>query len=98
MGEGPLVSPPDLGGLGVEGRRNMGCRAQWKVLACVGVGSGWGLSQRGAVEGCLSVWGQCGQWGMAARGCGGCGWDPGGSKVEEALPWMQGSTQGSART
>ena len=72
VGEGPLVSPPAPGGLGVEDRGSVGCRAQWKVLACVGTGSGWGLGQRGATEGCLSG---------AARGCGGCGLDPGGSKM-----------------
>ena len=33
----------------MEGRGNMGCGAPREVLACVGMVSGWGLTQRGAV-------------------------------------------------
>lgn len=96
MGEGPLVSPPALGGLGLEDRGNMGWRTQWRALACVGMGSGWGLGQCGAVVRCLSAWGQGGQWGMAARGCRGCGWDPGGSKAGEGSAMDTELTTGRA--
>lgn len=59
------LSPHCPGRAGVEDRGIVGCRAQRTAVACMGMGSGWGLGQHSAAEQrlsivCLSVWGQCG--------------------------------------